>query len=95
MRTTTPTVTNSSPPATPHASWASRQKTVGRLLDNGAIPYIRYTKKGNRWVSRADVLAYHERAHMHHRAHLKNMQEIVTEGNLDDIDYEAYLAQFE
>lgn len=32
-------------------------KTVSRILDSGAIPYIRYTKRGNRWVNRADVLA--------------------------------------
>lgn len=70
-------------------------KTVSRILDSGAIPYIRYTKRGNRWVNRADILAYRERAHKRHRAHLKDMQEIVAEGNLDDIDYNAYLAQFE
>lgn len=70
-------------------------KTVSRILDSGAIPYIRYTKRGNRWVNHADILAYRERAHKRHRAHLKDMQELVTEGNLDDIDYTAYLAQFE
>lgn len=70
-------------------------KTVSRILDSGAIPYVRYTKRGNRWVNRADVLSYRARAHKCHRTHLKDMQEIVTEGNLDDIDYNAYLTQFE
>lgn len=65
-------------------------KTVSRILDSGAIPYIRYTKRGNRWVNRADVLAYRERAHKRHRAHLESMQKIVTEGNLDDIDIIQY-----
>ncbi|PAU66854.1 helix-turn-helix domain-containing protein [Bifidobacterium criceti] len=70
-------------------------KTVGRILDAEEIPYIRYTAKGNRWVSRADVLAYRERAHNRHRTHLKNMQTLAAEGGLDDIDHDAYLAQFE
>lgn len=70
-------------------------KTVSRILDSGVIPYIRYTKRGNRWVNRADVLAYRERAHKRHRTHLENMQKIATEGNLDDIDYDAYLTKFE
>ncbi|RYN15394.1 excisionase family protein [Bifidobacterium animalis subsp. animalis] len=70
-------------------------KTVGRILDAGEIPYVRYTERGNRWVSRANVLAYRENAHKRHRDHLRNMQEIASEGDLDAVDYATYLTQFE
>lgn len=69
-------------------------KTVSRILDSGDIPFIRYTPNSNRLINRADVLEYRERSQRQSRKALANMREAVTDGHLDDIDYDAYLAQF-
>ncbi|PLS30175.1 excisionase [Bifidobacterium margollesii] len=36
--------------------------TVRRLLESGAIPYVRYAERGRRMVSRRAVLDYRERS---------------------------------
>lgn len=69
-------------------------KTVARILDAGEIPFVRYGAKGNRMVSRVKVIAYRDRSESHGREALDDMREAASEGSLDDVDYDAYLARF-
>ena len=70
-------------------------KTVARILDAGAIPFVRYGTKGNRMVSRAKVIAYRDRSESHGREALDDMRDAASKGSLDDVDYDAYLARFD
>lgn len=69
-------------------------KTVARILDAGEIPFVRYGAKGNRMVSRAQVLAYRDKSECHAREALEDMRGVASQGGLDDIDYAAYLSRF-
>ncbi|MCH9276729.1 helix-turn-helix domain-containing protein [Bifidobacterium amazonense] len=69
-------------------------KTVARILDAGEIPFVRYGAKGNRMVSRSEVIAYRDRSESHSRKALEDMRAAASEGGLNGIDYAAYLAHF-
>ena len=69
-------------------------KTVARILDSGEIPFTRYGAKGNRMVSRAQVVAYRDKSKAHGRQALEEMREAASQGGLDDVDYTAYLSRF-
>lgn len=69
-------------------------KTVARMLDAGEIPFVRYGAKGNRMVSRAQVVAYRDKSESHSHEALETMREAASQGGLDDIDYSAYLARY-
>ncbi|MBT1175330.1 helix-turn-helix domain-containing protein [Bifidobacterium sp. LC6] len=59
-------------------------KTVARMLDAGEIPFVRYGAKGNRMVSRAQVIAYRNKSESHSHESLENMREVASQGGLDD-----------
>lgn len=63
-------------------------KTVARIL-----AFVCYGAKGNRMVPRAKVIAYRDRPESHGREALDDMHATASKGELDDIDYDAYLAK--
>ena len=55
-------------------------KTVARILDSGEIPFTRYGAKGNRMVSRAQVVAYRDKSEAHGRQALEEMRDAASQG---------------
>ncbi|MDD6461953.1 MAG: helix-turn-helix domain-containing protein [Bifidobacteriaceae bacterium] len=71
-------------------------KTVSRLLDSGAMPFVRYGTSGRRKVKRSDVMAYKKRSERNLHKGVQEIHQFADTAASADEDEKlhTYLAHF-
>lgn len=70
-------------------------RTVDRILDSGAIPFVRHGARGHRMVDVEDVMRYKRQSGERRQDALRKLHEVIDEIDMTPEEEAAYTGRFE